>query len=144
MLALLALAAACAAPPPPAPAAARVPLYPADLGDESLDVAHYPRAAREGYAALARACSSCHGLSRALDAPLSGRGYWESYLAVLRRDSPRPLSPRERRAVLDFLEHDEKARKSGPLFAARVAELQRRYDALLSARRRRAEGFKVE
>lgn len=132
---LAVLAAACAAPPPP-PAPARVPVYPADLGIDSLNVAHYPPAARRGYAAFARACSSCHGLSRALDAPPAGRARWEAYLRAPGRQAARPPGEDERRAILDFLDYDEKARKSGPLFAARVAELRRRLDALLAARRR--------
>lgn len=141
---LLALAAACAAPPPPPrPVVARVPVYPADLGIERLNVAHYPPAARRGYAAFARACSSCHGLSRALDAPLAGRPHWEAYLSARRRDAGHLLDEAERRAILDFLDYDEKARKSGPVFDARVAELERRLDALLAARRR-SEPFSDE
>lgn len=137
----LLLAAACAAPPAaPRRVAvtreARVAQFPADLGTDSLDVSYYPPAARRGYAAFSRACSSCHGLSRALDAPLYGRHYWDLYLTALRRLEGEPLTPEQRRQVLEFLEHDEMARKSGPLWDARVAELRRRYDALLSARRR--------
>jgi hypothetical protein len=138
---LLLLAAGCAAPPSAPRLVAvtretRVAQFPADLGKESLDVSHYPPGVRRGYAAFARACSSCHGLSRALDAPLAGRHWWELYLTALRREESEPLTPEQRRLVLDFLEHDEKTRKSGPLWDDRMAELQRRYDALLSARRR--------
>lgn len=143
VLLLLALA-ACAGPPPPPPAEAGVPLYPADLGIEGLDVAHYPPSVQRGYAAFARACSSCHGLSRALDAPPAGRARWEAYLAALRRDAPRPPDEQERRAILEFLDYDEKARKSGPVFEARLAELRRRLDAVLAARRRREEPFRLE
>jgi mono/diheme cytochrome c family protein len=138
---LLLLAAGCAAPPA-APRLvavtreARAAQFPADLGTESLDVSHYPPEVRRGYAAFARACSSCHGLSRALDAPLAGRHWWELYLTSLRRAESEPLTGEQRRLVLAFLEHDERTRKSGPLWDARIAELQRRYDALLSARRR--------
>lgn len=138
---VLLLSAACSAPPAAprrvaVPQEARVARFPADLGTDSLDVSHYPPPARRGYAAFARACSSCHGLSRALDAPLAGRHWWELYIAALRLSDSEPLSAEQRRLVLGFLEHDEKTRKSGPLWDARVAELQRRYDALLSARRR--------
>lgn len=142
VLPLLALAAACASPPP-RPVAARVPAYPADLGTDSLDVAHYPAPVRAGYAAFSRACSSCHGLSRALDAPPAGRARWQSYWATRRRGSA-PPDERELRAVLDFLDYDEMARKSGPVFDARLAELRRRFDALLAARRRREQPFRLD
>lgn len=140
---MLLLAAACAEPRAPArseplaPFASQLPVYPSDLGPDSLDVRPYPAARRKDYRLYARACSQCHGLSRSLNAPPVGRAFWEFYLLGLRARrhlEDEPLSPAEQEAVLDFLEHDELARKSGPTFAARTRALAQRFEALLDAR----------
>lgn len=141
---LLALTAACAyrvavRPNPPD----AEPMYYSDLGPDSLDVSGEPEARRRDYAAYARLCSRCHTLARSLNAPPAGRAYWELYVSSMRFVNWTAGNPSFTRAeiasVLDFLEYDGRARKSAPEFAARTAELRRRFEAVQAERVRRLQ-----
>jgi hypothetical protein len=137
---------ACAVGPRPAsaPAARAEPLYWADLGPAELDVAGYPTEKRRDYAVYASVCSRCHTLARSLNAPAAGRGRWEAYMMGMRligkAGGAPPITAEERRAILDFLEYDSKARKAGNArFSAQSAELKRRFDPILRRRMQRLQ-----
>ena len=154
LLAVL-LAAGCAAwrlwseVPVPAPKSVEVPqatperraaaLFYSDLGPDSVDVSDYPPEIKRAYTTYTKVCSSCHTLARSINSPYVGRAWWEFYLSSMRMRAHfhgRPLSKKDIRSVLDFLEHDSNIRKAGRAaeFDETKAELKRRFEAALDER----------
>jgi len=114
-------------------------LFYSDLGPDTVDVSAYPAEVKRDYETFARACSRCHTLARAVNAPYVNRGWWEFYTARMRVRAHfhgEALSKQDLRAVLDFLEHDSNARKvaDAARFEETKAELKRRFETALDER----------
>lgn len=140
-----------AAPPPAAapsafaglpevsPERRKAALFYSDLGPDTLDVSAYPPERRREYEVYVKVCTSCHTLARSINAPYVGRAWWEFYVASMRMRAHfhgHPLSKKEIRGVIDFLEYDANERKvaRAPEFEARKAELKRRFESVLDER----------
>jgi hypothetical protein len=113
--------------------------YYSDLGPDAIDVAAYPPEQRRNYEVFARACSRCHTLARAINAPIVSRGWWEFYVAGMRvrsRLQGEPMSAVDVKAALDFLEYDGRQRKlrRAREFERDSDELKERFDAELARR----------
>lgn len=127
------------------PAAASLPvpdtlprtLYYSDLGPAEIDVSSYPAQQKYNYGIFREVCARCHTLARPINAPPQSRAYWHYHLlrmslrSRLKRQGPIPHATVK--AVLDFLEYDEKARKldDRARFEARTDELKRRFNPTL-------------
>jgi hypothetical protein len=137
-----------AVPPTPEERLATAQFY-SDLGPDTIDVSGYPAQQRYEYGVFVRACSACHTLARAINAPYASRGWWEFYMLGMRarsRLAGRRLTRDERRAVLDFLEYDSRVRKveHAREFDALTEVLKSRFDAEVAARMSRLQkGRKV-
>lgn len=130
--------------PPTPPERLRTAVYPADLGEETVDVSDYPLQIRADYRVYARVCSQCHTLARANYSPHDSRARWTLHLTRMRalaawRGSR--LYRQESRAVLDFLDYDSRVRRRERRreFEQTIEELQRRFDAEVAARVRRLQ-----
>ncbi|MDE2490171.1 MAG: hypothetical protein KGM24_04945 [Elusimicrobia bacterium] len=114
-------------------------LFYSDLGPDAIDVSGYPAQQRYEYGVFVRACSACHTLARAINAPYASRGWWEFYMLGMRMRSRwqgRPLTREESKAVLDFLEYDSRVRKveNAREFDALTEVLKKRFDASVAER----------
>ncbi|MDX6767969.1 MAG: hypothetical protein SF051_00440 [Elusimicrobiota bacterium] len=111
--------------------------YYTDLGPESIDVSAYPESIRAHYPAFVRACGECHTLARSVNTPPQSRTYWRFHLARMslhsRMRHAGPLSKEDREAVLDFLEYDDRVRKTEKReeFRRLDEELKRKFDPIL-------------
>ncbi|MCR4294597.1 MAG: hypothetical protein NUW21_03625 [Elusimicrobia bacterium] len=119
-------------------------LFHSDLGPDTVDVSSYPAARRRDYEVYARACSRCHTLARSINAPYANRAWWEFYIARMRARAGfhgERLDRKEIKAVLDFLQHDDRERKLGrpAEFEAEQRELRRRFEAALDERMERLQ-----
>lgn len=120
----------------------RTAAYPADLGPDAVDVSGYPLRIRADYRVYARVCSGCHVLSRANYSPRIERAWWKLYIARMRTRAAwkgSKLSRDEVRAILDFLDHDARARKSQSEFEQTNEELGRRFNAEVDGRMQRLQ-----
>ena len=105
-----------ARPPAPVPPD-KLPdtLYYADLGPDTIDVTDYPAQQKYNYTIFAPECSRCHTLARAVNSPVESRLYWHFHLdrmslhSRFRRQGP--ISAKDKKAILDFLEYDAQIRK---------------------------------
>ena len=134
--ALASLGLACGKQPAPE-AGARFTLeqlaarFPADLGAATVDVSGYPARAQAGYEVFLSVCGQCHSPARALNAPESTRAEWDRHV---RRMHDKTLAygwwtefgKKDADKILDFLEHDGKARKfvEKEAFAAEARRLE--------------------
>jgi cytochrome c5 len=91
-IALLTSAAACGAAQTNA---SKVEL-PAEVGE-------LPSNLEDAYRVFATNCSKCHGLERALSAPVTDRGHWERYVARMMRTPSSGISAQEAPGILAFL-----------------------------------------
>lgn len=114
-------------------------LFYSDLGPDTVDVSAYPAERKRDYEVYVRVCSRCHTLARSISAPYVNRGWWEFYIARMRVRAHfhgDPLTQKDIRAVLDFLEYDSNERKvaRAAQFEATKAELKRRFETVLDER----------
>lgn len=128
-----------AAVPEAPPERRKAALFYSDLGPETVDVSGYPQAQRRNYTTYVRVCSFCHTLARSINAPYVTRGWWDFYITNMRMRARRhdiPLTDRDVRDVLDFLEYDSNERKVARAkeFDELRAELKRRFGAVLDER----------
>lgn len=131
--------------PPISEARLKAAAFASDLGPDALDVSGYPAQQRYNYEVYARACSRCHTLARAVNAPPAGRTWWRFYVMSMRvrADISRQIiSGADRKAVLDFIDYDEKQRKSCLEFERFYAELDRRFEGVMD--KRVEDFFKVQ
>lgn len=117
-----------------------------DLGPDSIDVSSYPEKQKENYAVFARACYQCHNLARSINAPVVSPAFWEFYLLSMRTRTKFSLgdakiTKEESRRIVDFLEYDSNARKTGRKkeFDALTEELKARFQLLSEERLRRLQ-----
>ncbi len=68
-----------------------------------IDVQKIPLELRDEYASFAQNCSKCHGLSRALNAPVTDPKHWDLYVARMMRTAGSAISPKEQPVILRFL-----------------------------------------
>lgn len=114
-------------------------LFYSDMGPETVDVSTYPDEHKRGYAVYANVCSRCHTLARSINSPYVGRGWWEFYITSMRvraKFHDDPLSAKDVRTILDFLEYDSNRRKVvyAVEFEKTKIELKRRFDLALDER----------
>lgn len=131
--------------PPISEARLKAAAFASDLGPDALDVSGYPAQQRYNYEVYARACSRCHTLARSVNAPPAGRTWWRFYVMSMRVRadiSGQTISGKDRKAVLDFIDYDEKQRKSCLEFERFYAELERRFDGVMD--KRIEEFFRVQ
>jgi hypothetical protein len=72
----------------------------ADLAPE---IGALPKQLDEEYRQFANNCSKCHGIERALNAPVTDRRHWELYVAKMKRTPGSGISDREAPPILAFL-----------------------------------------
>lgn len=130
--------------PQASPERRKAALFYSDLGPDAVDVSAYPAEHKREYEIYTRICSSCHTLARSINAPYVNRAWWEFYIASMRMRAHfhgAPLTKKDIRAVLDFLEYDSNERKvaRAAQFDAAKAELKRRFDAALDERMRQLQ-----
>lgn len=58
----------------------REPLFPADLGPDTIDVTAYPVSQQENYALFVKKCSLCHTLARPINSPLVDASTWTRFV----------------------------------------------------------------
>ena len=68
-----------------------------------IDVQKIPPDMRDEYESFATNCSKCHGLSRALNAPVTDPSHWDLYVARMMRTAGSAISPKEAPVILRFL-----------------------------------------
>lgn len=129
---------------PTPPGKLKAAAYPADLGPETVDVSAYPRRIRADYKVYARVCSKCHTLARANYSQHVERAWWTLYITQMRARAAwkgSHLSRDEVRAILDFIEHDSRVRKSGRSteFKQTNEEFERRFNAATDAKMQRMQ-----
>lgn len=86
-----------------------------DLGPDAVDVAKYPPAMQESYQAFVKACSQCHTLARAINAPTADKKDWRRFVRRMHvQTGTRPgtkIGPEDAAKIVDFLAYDSKVRK---------------------------------
>lgn len=68
-----------------------------------IDVKRVPLDMRDEYTSFAVNCSKCHGLARALNAPVTDPKHWDLYVARMMRTAGSAISPHEAPVILRFL-----------------------------------------
>ena len=112
-------------------------LYYADLGPETIDVSDYTAQQKYNYTVFKDECSRCHTLARAINSPVQSRLYWHFHLDRMSLHSrfrhQGPISAKEKKAILDFLDYDSQIRKvsNRKRFDEQTDELKLRFDPIL-------------
>lgn len=126
--------------PPALPILEDIPptLYYADLGLDTIDVSDYPTQQKFNYRYFRVQCGRCHTLARAVNSPAQSRSYWHFHLirmslrSRLKHEGPIPAD--QVKALLDFLEYDDRVRKvqDKKRFEAQTEELKSRFEPTLN------------
>lgn len=118
------------------PPLGREPLFPADLGPDTVDVRAYPASQQENYALFVEKCSGCHTLARAVNSPIVDAPTWNRYAKRMhgknqaRENGGVLLSGEEAKRVISFLVFDSRERKikRADEFQNFLADLGARYE----------------
>jgi hypothetical protein len=112
------------------------PLFPADVGPDTIDVTSYPVIQQENYTLFVEKCSLCHTLARAINSPLVDASTWTRYVKRMHgknqaRSNGGPLlSGDEAKRVISFLTFDSRERKikRADEFQAHQSNLRNQFD----------------
>lgn len=125
-------------------AEARDPLFPADLGPDTVVVTSYPTAQQENYALFVEKCSLCHTLARPINSPIVDAATWTRFVKRMHgknnaRSGGPLLSGEEANRVIAFLVFDSRERKikRSEEFQKLQAELHLQFERVLRERLKR-------
>lgn len=128
----------------------REPVFPADLGPDTIDVTAYPVSQQENYALFVKKCSLCHTLARPINSPLVDASTWTRFVKRMHgknqaRSNGGPLlSGDEAKRVISFLTFDSRERKikRADEFQAQQSDLRARFErnAREQIKKKTAEG----
>jgi hypothetical protein len=82
---------------------------------DGLDTSTLPNEVRADYAVFAQRCSKCHSLARSLNSGITDQGYWQMYVARMRRQPASGISLEDTVPILRFLQYyslDQQRRKA--------------------------------
>ncbi len=84
--------------------------YPADKGQNYVDVSGYPPKIREYYQLFANKCSRCHTLARPINSAFSAEE-WKKYVQHMMRKPGSGLTPKTAGQITEFLIYDAQVRE---------------------------------
>ena len=84
--------------------------YPADQGQNYVDVTGYPPKMREYYELFANRCSRCHTLARPINSVFTVEE-WRKYVQKMMRKPGSGLTPKTAGQITEFLIYDSKVRE---------------------------------
>lgn len=119
-----------------------VPLFPADLGSDKIDVTGYPVPQQENYSLFVKKCSLCHTLARVVNAPMVDASTWTRFVKRMhgknqdRVNGGPLLTGEEAKRVISFLVFDSRERKikRADEFQMQQADLRNRFDLAVQER----------
>jgi hypothetical protein len=120
-------------------------LYYADLGPATIDVSRYPQRQKARYLLFSRACSSCHTLARAINAPTTSRSAWKYYVFGMRLHGAvggiAAFTSAEGHDIVEFLAYDAKVRKveNAAQFEKLTMKLEKRFAETIEERMSRLQ-----
>lgn len=84
--------------------------YPADKGQNYVEVSGYPSKMREYYELFANRCSRCHTLARPVNSVFTEEE-WKKYVQKMMRKAGSGLTPKTAGRITEFLIYDAKVRE---------------------------------
>ena len=84
--------------------------YPADKGQNYVDVSGYPPKIREYYQLFANKCSRCHTLARPINSAFSAEE-WKKYVQHMMKKPGSGLTPKTAGQITEFLIYDAQVRE---------------------------------
>ena len=84
--------------------------YPADKGQNYVDVSGYPPKMREYYQLFANKCSRCHTLARPINSAFSAEE-WKKYVQHMMKKPGSGLTPKTAGQITEFLIYDAQVRE---------------------------------
>lgn len=84
--------------------------YPADKGQNYVDVSGYPPKMREYYQLFAKRCSRCHTLARPINSSFAAEE-WKKYVQQMMRKPGSGLTPKTASQITEFLVYDAQVRE---------------------------------
>ena len=84
--------------------------YPADKGQNYVDVSGYPPQMREYYQLFANRCSRCHTLARPINSAFSAEE-WKKYVQHMMKKPGSGLTPKTAGQISEFLIYDAQVRE---------------------------------
>ena len=84
--------------------------YPADRGQNYIDVSGYPPKMREYYELFANRCSRCHTLARPINSVFTEEE-WKKYVRQMMRKPGSGLTPKTTGQITEFLIYDAQVRE---------------------------------
>ena len=84
--------------------------YPADEGQNYIDVSGYPSKMREFYQLFANRCSRCHTLARPINSTFTAEE-WEKYVRKMMRKPGSGLTLKTSAQITEFLVYDAEVRE---------------------------------
>jgi hypothetical protein len=70
---------------------------------EGVDLASVPAEEQADYVVFAQRCSKCHSLARPLASGITDDGYWQRYVAKMRRQPGSGIREEDAQPILRFL-----------------------------------------
>ena len=84
--------------------------YPADKGQNYVDVSGYPPKIREYYQLFANKCSRCHTLARPINCAFTAEE-WKKYVQHMMKKPGSGLTPKTAGQITEFLIYDAQVRE---------------------------------
>ncbi len=84
--------------------------YPADKGQNYVDVSGYPPQMQEYYQLFANKCSRCHTLARPINSTFTDKE-WKKYVRQMMRKPGSGLTPKTASQITEFLVYDAQIRE---------------------------------
>lgn len=85
-------------------------VLPQDKGPDTLDVSHYPPAMQKAYKLMAKKCSKCHTLARALNTTMTPEE-WKRYVKRMMHKPNSGITNKQGKIIYEFLVYDQRNRK---------------------------------
>ena len=84
--------------------------FPADDGQNFIDVTEYPEEMQTLYAVFTRRCSRCHTIARPINSDFKPEE-WRKYVLKMMRKPGSGLNPKTAEQIIKFLTYDAQHRK---------------------------------
>lgn len=84
--------------------------YPADNGQNFIDVSEYPEEMQTLYAVFTRRCSRCHTIARPINSDFKAEE-WRKYVLKMMRKPGSGLNPKTAEQIIKFLTYDAQHRE---------------------------------
>ena len=82
-----------------------------DDGVATIDVSSYPEEMQQNYQVFAAKCSQCHTLARPINSDYALSAEWSRYVKRMMRKPGSGITPKDGKAIFEFLVYDSSVRK---------------------------------